>query len=792
MPHVRANKPLRLKIMTDNGTGEVFMPPFTVEFDPGAFQRTQTLSWCRKHQLSGSCDNNDCKYAHVVDRSVLPDSAKGPKGKDAGKGAGGKGAGKGCHRDPNIAEGPAASHACPPPTGPSAAASDNVIVRRKNGSKFSFRRSALQLNQGAIEHLESKGSLKLCKDQEMGKECQSGRKCNFAHLKDLGDLQSPSPPKSNPGPQSDARVRVVIPCRDGQKAKAATETPEWQWEDDLGQWQSYGLVDSNVIERFRRQFQAGVAGGFEADLSFNRFAYRFEFSPCGNLGLQVNMQTLTQRRMRRRVARVKATGEWSVESGGRFYSCESVDSALIDQLLASRGREFETGDMSFSKGRFTHRFEIDAGGPPLTGRQINARTGTERRIRRTEDVVEEEDGLNLTYQQLWLTKAGENALRREGKLRLCEKDLAWQACKNEDCPCAHIVRKEREQCLPPEIDRVPVRWMQSGVEGQLQVPRSCLVSLKGFVMSQLWKHGEVEWCGGCSGQNCKKVHTTDSYTKELRKRVKAAAEKKPVKVEWRAGQLKGHFTKKRAELDLGPEGEDELLTRGSVGLCDRLLDCRRVRCTDAHCKETDLPEDVRRAWRTDPAATVLPPNWEPQREAVKLVKLGSRDEEYKKVVDELRRTLNVFDVVVHRVQNKALWQQYHCQATVAVGKAKTKLLWHGTRNTDPRTIWEGVHGFDRNYCSSQCMWGTASYFAVNSSYSHRYAHVSSPYGTRHQLFLAEVLVGNSVTLPPDEYLKQPPGTYDSVNGHADGSVVYMVYKDCRAYPSYLVEYSDRP
>ena len=44
------------------------------------------------------------------------------------------------------------------------------------------------------------------------------------------------------------------------------------------------------------------------------------------------------------------------------------------------------------------------------------------------------------------------------------------------------------------------------------------------------------------------------------------------------------------------------------------------------------------------------------------------------------------------------------------------MLYHGTRVTDPKSIYEGEEGFDIRF-SRAGMWGEAAYFAVNSSYS---------------------------------------------------------------------------
>lgn len=125
------------------------------------------------------------------------------------------------------------------------------------------------------------------------------------------------------------------------------------------------------------------------------------------------------------------------------------------------------------------------------------------------------------------------------------------------------------------------------------------------------------------------------------------------------------------------------------------------------------------------------------------------------------------------------------------------LLFHGTSANNPSFIYNGEKGFDNRYCSSG-MWGIANYFAQNASYSHSYAYVEK--GVR-KIILARVLVGECIhIMPNDTTLRKPPfkpnsssglgfhEEYDSVSGDTNGSKVYMVYENGRAYPEYLISY----
>lgn len=136
-------------------------------------------------------------------------------------------------------------------------------------------------------------------------------------------------------------------------------------------------------------------------------------------------------------------------------------------------------------------------------------------------------------------------------------------------------------------------------------------------------------------------------------------------------------------------------------------------------------------------------------------------------------------------------------------KTNEKLLFHGTRDTDPKDIFKSEKGFDFRY-SSDGLWGRGTYFAVKASYSDRsYAHTRSPDGLK-QLLLARVLTGESTELPSDRKLRRPPQKprhasvdeedavtnelYDSVTGVTGGSRIYVVYDHEKSYPAYLLTY----
>ena len=197
---------------------------------------------------------------------------------------------------------------------------------------------------------------------------------------------------------------------------------------------------------------------------------------------------------------------------------------------------------------------------------------------------------------------------------------------------------------------------------------------------------------------------------------------------------------------------------------------------------------------------VYPEEWELQDEEVELKVLARHCNEWSKVAQQFNVTLpQKYIVKIERIQNKWLWEKYYQHRDRMKrkndGKINEKLLFHGTRNTLPSSIYNDEEGFDMRFGRAG-MWGKGNYFAVNASYSDDYAHRRHD-GTRatQQMFLAKVLTGRSIELQPDNTLCLPPimqgnTRYDTVNGETNGSRVYITYSNDKAYPFYLISYNN--
>ena len=188
---------------------------------------------------------------------------------------------------------------------------------------------------------------------------------------------------------------------------------------------------------------------------------------------------------------------------------------------------------------------------------------------------------------------------------------------------------------------------------------------------------------------------------------------------------------------------------------------------------------------------VYPEEWEPQNKNLELKLIERHSTEWSKVAQLFHDTLpQKYIARIERIQNKWLWEKYYQHRDRMKrkndGAINEKLLFHGTRETLPSTIYKDEEGFDMRFGNAG-MWGIGNY-----------AH-HSPDGT-HQMFLAKVLTGRSIKLPSDKSLRMPPTVpettvegnprYDTVNGETKGSQVYITYSNDKAYPFYLISYNN--
>ena len=174
------------------------------------------------------------------------------------------------------------------------------------------------------------------------------------------------------------------------------------------------------------------------------------------------------------------------------------------------------------------------------------------------------------------------------------------------------------------------------------------------------------------------------------------------------------------------------------------------------------------------------------------INLRTDSDEFFTVARSFFATLpNMKIISIEKIINKVCWERFKRNVELQVSKfgencLMIKPLFHGTRNTHPRSIYEHPVGFSMDYANLG-MWGKGLYFAVNASYS---AHFAYNLGNgEFCMFLAQVFVGYSEVKKSDNSIVAPRETFHSVQGCTGGSQVHILYQNGLAYPSYIITYS---
>ena len=166
-------------------------------------------------------------------------------------------------------------------------------------------------------------------------------------------------------------------------------------------------------------------------------------------------------------------------------------------------------------------------------------------------------------------------------------------------------------------------------------------------------------------------------------------------------------------------------------------------------------------------------------------------------------------ISIKRIQNNELYLEYHQTLqktkrdkrkegrviTEEMFEKYEKFLWHGTSTTDPVMLVDLTKRcLSTQYANDSCLWGRGIYFAENASYSDAYSFRRTDGKTRSFLY-CKVFVGESIKLPQDNTLREPPIRnqkgkirFDSVEGETCGTKIYVIYGDHQSYPYYLVDY----
>ena len=235
-------------------------------------------------------------------------------------------------------------------------------------------------------------------------------------------------------------------------------------------------------------------------------------------------------------------------------------------------------------------------------------------------------------------------------------------------------------------------------------------------------------------------------------------------------------------------------------------------------KQDMLQEQSQKALLHSIPQADFPNSWDDSEEMVTSIPILKTSQEWNEIESLLHSTLPRTELLkLERIQNKWLWSAYqqskNRMSQKNGGEVKELRLFHGTSSTQPERIFKSEKGFDFRF-SMNGMWGRGTYFAVKASYSNRYAYIPNSESTMtfhidwpKQLIVAQVLTGQTVQLKPDNNLTKPPviqksmkasglitvfeeQCYDSVTGFTGDSQIFVVYDHDKAYPEYLLTYTD--
>jgi len=168
-------------------------------------------------------------------------------------------------------------------------------------------------------------------------------------------------------------------------------------------------------------------------------------------------------------------------------------------------------------------------------------------------------------------------------------------------------------------------------------------------------------------------------------------------------------------------------------------------------------------------------------------------EEFAMVADLFYKTMQDFNITkLVRIQNKYLMENYITMIQKRKERypdheANRKLLFHGTRHSSPRLIYQSSDtGFDLQFANTGA-YGRGLYFAVNADYSHNgFCHEIAE--NKWQMLLTDVFIGKSFKSKPNGTFRKAPEGYDSVETEEE---FYVIYNNFHSYPLYLIEYESK-
>lgn len=186
---------------------------------------------------------------------------------------------------------------------------------------------------------------------------------------------------------------------------------------------------------------------------------------------------------------------------------------------------------------------------------------------------------------------------------------------------------------------------------------------------------------------------------------------------------------------------------------------------------------------------IYPSNWTTMslnEIPIQFISLSHTSQEYQDISNLFSKSLGKSSVIIYsiiRIQNLRLW--YIFQELQKIIPNSSQRLFHGTASlTHQKLIM--YHGFYRSYCPGGLI-GDGVYFAVNAHYSDNNPYVLKKTNHRRELFICQVLLGNSSQSGGN--VKSPaPGCHSIYHYNNNQNDMFCIFNSYQAYPEYIVQY----
>ncbi|CAF1453404.1 unnamed protein product [Adineta steineri] len=171
---------------------------------------------------------------------------------------------------------------------------------------------------------------------------------------------------------------------------------------------------------------------------------------------------------------------------------------------------------------------------------------------------------------------------------------------------------------------------------------------------------------------------------------------------------------------------------------------------------------------------------------IQFISLSRLSQEFQDILKFFSQSLGKSSIVIHsiiRIQNLRLWSIFE-ELKKQLPNNIQRLI-HGTASPITQKLIM-YHGFYHSFCPGGLI-GDGVYFAVNASYSDNHPYVLKKTNHRRELFICQVLLGNSSQ--GHTGLKSPASGCHSVFNHNNAqNNMFCIFNSYQAYPEYIVEY----